>query len=229
MLGIAVRHRHFFRDPKKLLLLRVIHKVRSNTLLRYGGLFQVHDAIQRVDKEGIAGSIVEMGCWKGGCGAFMAYCTKKNRSNRHVWLFDSFEGLPEPSVEDVLGATNEPSRIRRGYLTCSEDDPLNMIHELDLRKNVSVIKGWFQDTVPRHKKQIRQIAILRLDADTYLSTKYCLEQLYDLVALNGFVIIDDYKNWIGCRRALYEFFCEKDVNPYIQIYPYGGVAYFRKQ
>jgi len=49
-----------------LLLLRVIHKVRSNTLVRYGGLFQVHDAIQRVDKEGIAGSIVEMGCWKGG-------------------------------------------------------------------------------------------------------------------------------------------------------------------
>ena len=158
----------------------------------------------------------------------MAHCTKKNGSNRAVWLFDSFEGLPEPSTEDVLGATKHASKIRQGYLTCSEDDPRKIIQELDLRSNVSVIKGWFQDTVLMYKKQIRQIAILRLDADTYLSTKYCLEQLYDLVNPNGFVIIDDYKNWVGCRRALYEFFCEMDVNPYIQIYPYGGVAYFRK-
>ena len=227
-MGIAIHRRHIFRDPKKLLLLRVIQKVRSNTLLRIGGLFQVYDAIHRVDKEGIPGSIVEMGCWKGGCGAFMASCTKKNGSNRQVWLFDSFEGLPEPSVEDVLGATKEPSKIKQGYLACSEDDPLKILQELDVRDNVSVIKGWFQDTVPKHRQQIRQIAILRLDADTYLSTKYCLEQLYELVAPNGFVIIDDYKNWIGCRRALYEFFCDKDVNPYIQIYPHGGVAYFRK-
>ena len=116
MIGIATHHQHIFRDPRKLLLLRVIHKVRSNTLLRHGGLFQVYDAIRQVDREGIEGSIVEMGCWKGGCGAFMAHCTKKNGSNRPVWLFDSFEGLPEPSTEDVLGATKDPSKIRQGDL-----------------------------------------------------------------------------------------------------------------
>lgn len=53
---------------------------------------------------GIEGSFVECGVWKGGsamCAAltFMKY----NTSNlyRDFYLYDTFEGMPEPEVQDV--------------------------------------------------------------------------------------------------------------------------------
>lgn len=36
-----------------------------------------------------------------------------------------------------------------------------------------------------------------------------LENLYDLVVPGGYVIIDDYFYWDGCRNVVNEFFGEK--------------------
>ena len=66
--------------------------------------------------------------------------------------------------------------------------------------------GWFQQTVPQAAKEIREIALLRLDGDLYESTVVCLENLYDAVVPGGFIIIDDYGYLEGCRRAVNEFF-----------------------
>jgi hypothetical protein len=49
------------------------------------------------------------------------------------------------------------------------------------------------------------IAVLRLDADWYESTITCLTHLYPHIAPGGIVIIDDYKEWDGCARAVHEF------------------------
>jgi len=69
---------------------------------------------------------------------------------------------------------------------------------------------------------------LRLDADLYEPTKYSLEELYDQVEVGGYIVIDDYRNWVGCRKALYEFIYEKGIQPFIEIYPHG-VAQFKKE
>ncbi|HXI69239.1 MAG TPA: TylF/MycF/NovP-related O-methyltransferase [Verrucomicrobiae bacterium] len=67
------------------------------------------------------------------------------------------------------------------------------------------LKGWFQETMPKDSSQISQIAILRLDGDWYDSTRVCLEFLYDKVVPGGFVIIDNYGAYEGCRKAVAEF------------------------
>lgn len=66
-------------------------------------------------------------------------------------------------------------------------------------------KGWFQNTLPLKSNAIKEIAILRIDGDWYASTKVCLEYLYDKVVPGGFVIIDDYGTYEGCRKAVHEF------------------------
>ena len=73
------------------------------------------------------------------------------------------------------------------------------------RDSVHIVKGWFQDTLPAFKDEIGPIAILRLDGDWYESTKCCLEHLYEQVVPGGYVIIDDYGCWGGCRIATDEF------------------------
>ena len=59
--------------------------------------------------------------------------------------------------------------------------------------------------LPRDIDAVGDIAILRLDADWYASTKICLAYLFDRVVPGGFVIVDDYGTYAGCQRAVDEF------------------------
>jgi hypothetical protein len=54
--------------------------------------------------------------------------------------------------------------------------------------------------------EIPQIALLNIDSDWYESVKICFEKFYDAVTPGGFVSIDDYGAWPGCRLAVDEFF-----------------------
>ena len=69
---------------------------------------------------------------------------------------------------------------------------------------VRIVPGLFQDSFPA--VHIPQIALLNIDADWYESVKLCLEKFYHAVVPRGFVSIDDYGDWPGCRRAVDEFF-----------------------
>ncbi|HUP59862.1 MAG TPA: TylF/MycF/NovP-related O-methyltransferase [Thermoanaerobaculia bacterium] len=82
---------------------------------------------------------------------------------------------------------------------------------LERVERVEIRKGWFQDTLPSAKHEIGSIAVLRLDGDWYESTRVCLDNLYDLVAPGGYVIIDDYNYWEGCKRAVDEFLAARGL------------------
>lgn len=206
----------FFNHPEKLFLYPTIKKCAPYSMLNYASFCQVHDALETLKQENIEGCVVETGCWKGGCGAFMAL------SGRRTFLLDSFEGLPGLTAKDQNKVSEEDAT---GLFPSSIYDVERIAATLGVR--VEVIKGWFSESIPANKERMGTIALLRLDGDTYQSTKDALH-LYDSVVEGGFVIIDDYKGWPGCRRAIHEFIYEKDINPVIQFYPYGGKAYFRK-
>ena len=92
---------------------------------------------------------------------------------------------------------------------------------------IEFVKGWFENTVPVTRKQIQQIAVLRIDGDWYESTKCCLENLYDKVSSGGYVIVDDYQSCYGCRRAVDEFIQNRCLSPDIKFDGRGG-CYFKK-
>jgi hypothetical protein len=56
-----------------------------------------------------------------------------------------------------------------------------------------------------------QISILRLDTDWYTSTKIELEVLYKKLVKGGILIIDDYGHWQGARKAVDEYFKNKNI------------------
>lgn len=210
-------------------------KVYHYTMSGYKRLSNVYELSEKIEEKRLEGSFVECGVWRGGCSAIMAYVAKKYHSNRKVWLFDSFEGLPEPTLEDgSIARSYSDNRISGKLQTIDkcvgtlEDVKEIFFHILSIDPNNVVIqKGWFQNTLPKSKDKIGKISILRLDGDWYESTKICLDNLYDNVIIGGYIIIDDYGHWEGAKKALEEFFVKQNIKPDLVKIDYTGV-YFQK-
>jgi O-methyltransferase len=229
----------------KLSRTRSIFRVLPNTMVSAPRLMNAFDTAVSVEREELEGSIVECGVWAGGAIGLMADVSKRH-GNRHrmFHLFDSFEGLPQPSVfdADVLGAfTDEHPELEpdSGQDSTSLvaigacEAPLEEVHTLFFdvlridRRQVVIHKGWFQDTVPTAAESVGPIALLRIDGDWYESTKTCLDYLYDQVIDGGFVIIDDYGTFVGCAKAVDEFLESRGVEVDLVPIDEEGV-FFRK-
>ncbi len=195
-----------FLSPSLLLL---INRVAPYSCLGYIGLKNAYDLTSDIEKRKIEGSFVECGTYKGGCAALMGYMAKKYGSDRKTWYFDSFEGMPEPTEKDARGAgkKGDVNSIMGDVLKASVSDVEEIAFKiLKLpRENNIIVKGWFKDTLPKYKDKIGKIALLRLDGDWYESTMTSLNELYNQVVVGGYVIIDDYGAWKGCKRAVHEF------------------------
>jgi hypothetical protein len=222
-----------------------IFRVLPNTMLSAGRLMNAYDSMETVERERLRGAVAECGVWAGGAIGLMASVSKRHGNHERCFhLFDSFEGLPQPSVHDmdVVGA------FRDEHPDLAPDDgsdpdalvaigacasPLEQVRELfdDVleidRRQVVIHQGWFQETVAAAATTIGELAILRIDGDWYESTKVCLEGLYDNVVEGGFVIIDDYGYFSGCRKAVDEFFAARGVVPHFVDIDGEGV-YLRK-
>jgi O-methyltransferase len=161
---------------------------------------------------------------QGGCVALMSLMA---RGARPVWGFDSFEEMPPLQAEDegdgqawVGFRCSGPDGLQRARQTLKRyavDEP-----------TVRLIPGWFEETLPIHLEKLMPIAVLRLDNDWYQSTRFCLENLYDLVAPGGFVLIDDYHTFVGCRKAVDEFRKKRGIDANLITVESGSEAYWRK-
>jgi len=231
---------HFIREIplkdylnfKKLLLFK---KIYPYTMVGYPRLSNVYELSKKSEREKIEGTFVECGVWKGGCAALMAFVADRAKSGRKTWLFDSFEGLPEPTEKDGALAKEYAGNKVGGKLetidkcVSSLEDVKKVffkILKINL-ENVIIKKGWFQDTLPINKEKIGKIAILRLDSDWYESTKYCLDNMYDNVIIGGYIILDDYGCWEGAKRALDEFFIERKISPDLVKIDCAGIYFIK--
>jgi O-methyltransferase len=233
--------------PEKLLRpaqMHAVYKVLPNTMLPMPRLFDAYEAVVSINSDGLPGDIVECGVWNGGCVGLMAIANLENPGpRRRFHLFDSFEGLPQPSSHDKEVIVDFEAR-HPGIQLHGDDQELTpigacagisqpavakfLVEKLRLPRDIFVFHvGWFQDTVPRSLNVIEKIALLRIDGDWYDSTKVCLETLYDRVVQNGFIIIDDYGTFSGCRKAVDEFFLNTGTSPRIQKSDQDCI-YFRK-
>jgi len=186
-------------------------------------LDHLQSSVETVLKEGVEGDFIETGVWRGGaCMLMKILLQQAGDTSRQIWLADSFTGLPPPQDEsDGWDLSGHP------HLSVSADIVRENFERFGLwDENVRLLKGWFHETLP--SAPIQKLAILRLDGDLFESTKVALEALYDRVSPNGFVIVDDYHAWPGCRRAVEEF--RRDHKERGAIVKIDGTAVFwRKQ
>lgn len=177
------------------------------------------DSCKLVLEQNVPGSFVECGVWKGGSSAIMALAIKNAGQERHLHLFDSFEGLPEPTEIDGEQAAIYSGGRNQGNLTTVNRCQAGLaevrhliLDEIKVPDKLAHFHvGWFQNTVPVDAGKLGPIALLRLDGDWYDSTKVCLEHLYPLLSRGGIVIMDDYWAWEGCLKATDEYRSKNDI------------------
>lgn len=200
---------------------RIERMVRPYTLVGPERIKNLHMLALRIESEGIAGDVIECGVCNGGTAAVMARSATHSRIDRTLWLFDSFQGMPEttkadgPEAEEYVGQVLGSAKRVRELLRKAGAN----------LERVKIVEGWFEDTFPT--VSISQIALLNIDADWYESVKLCLETFYDRVVPGGFVSIDDYGHWPGCRKAVDEFFAERQLEYTLQEVDYTA-RWFQK-
>jgi O-methyltransferase len=151
----------------------------------------------------ISGDVIECGTWRGGMIAGIADVLGSDRNYR---LFDSYEGLPPAKEIDGEAAlawqrdTSSPGY----YNNCrASEDEARQAMSMSVATDYTLVKGWFNETLPC--ANVGPIALLRMDADWYDSTKAILENLADRVVPGGLIVVDDYYVYQGCARAVNEF------------------------
>jgi O-methyltransferase len=174
-------------------------------------------AIEHLHQERVSGSIVECGVWKGGSMMTAALTLLRlSDCERDLYLFDTFDGMSEPTHRDVDSEGKSASLIlleerkdkRNHYWAYSplEDVKANMRQTFYPSQKIHYIQGKVEDTLPG--AATGDIALLRLDTDWYESTYHELVHLYPRLKSGGILILDDYGFWKGAQQAVDQYFSE---------------------
>lgn len=145
------------------------------------------------------GDFVELGCYKGDTSLLLAEVLKG--TDKKLWIYDSFEGLPEKSEidESALGINFKVGEL---YVTKRE------VKERFLRANLPVPvikKAWFNELTDSDLPE--RIALAFLDGDFYESIKVSLKLVAPKMADDGVIIVHDYQNPVlpGVAKAVDEW------------------------
>lgn len=190
----------------------IIRAVRPYTMTSLDKLHALISATRYVARHDIPGDMVECGVWRGGSMHAVARTLDGvGVRNRDLYLYDTYEGMTEPTVKDIrhdgnsaagqLAARDKSSAI---WACASLEDVRAGFESIPYpSERLHFVKGPVEQTVPGTLPD--QIAILRLDTDWYESTAHELAHMYDRLVPGGVLMIDDYAYWQGSRLATDEF------------------------
>ncbi|HEY3027475.1 MAG TPA: TylF/MycF/NovP-related O-methyltransferase [Pyrinomonadaceae bacterium] len=195
------------RAKRRLNETELLRKVRPYTLLTAEKLRNLKRLAALIDAENIAGDLVECGTYKGGSAAVLATALTPER---HLWLYDSFEGMPE--VREIDG---EGAKEAVGLCRADESDVREVLSLLGVSgEQYTIRKGMFEETFKQPLPG--QVALLHCDCDWYDSVLLVLKSFYPLIPEGGCIILDDFGWWEGTRIAFYDFCDEFGEKPLLE-------------
>jgi hypothetical protein len=185
----------------------------------YFFMIQVLHAIRRRSH----GVVAEFGVRYGGASLAAALVQKElfGKVMLPICMFDAFTYFPDFTDEDFIdsGISKLATSFSEQFPTkenpvCYVDDVRKIFDFYGIKRSLQdggydIKCGWFEDTadgfLSEIKKANKQISVLRLDADTYEATKFCLEKVIPAVEPDACVIVDDYHYFSGCALAVHEY------------------------
>ncbi len=130
--------------------------------------------------------VVEAGCFKGGSTAKFSLAAKL--AGKRLYVFDSFEGLPDIHEEHGKNIFGMDAAFRSGTYAGALEEVRANVTRYGAIEVCEFVPGWFSDTMPTFKDPI---AAAYLDVDLVASTKDCLVNLFPLLDQGGTVFSQD--------------------------------------
>lgn len=176
----------------------------------------------------VPGDLIEAGVWRGGATIFMRAILKAyGVENRHVWVADSFEGLPPPDPKKYPYDAGDRHYTAEELAVPLDQVKANFERYGLLDSQVRFLKGWFRDTLSR--APIEKLAVIRLDGDLYESTMDALVSLYPKLSVGGYLIVDDYGAVSACRQAVHDYRESHGISDEILPIDWAGVYWQRTE
>ena len=151
---------------------------------------------------GIEGDFVELGCYRGDTSLLLQKLLEVNHSNKKLWIYDSFAGLPQKTKEDLSVAGDE---FKEKELFVSKREVVERFKKAGL--NVPIVKKGFFENLNSGKDFPNKISFAFLDGDLYSSIKTSLKLVIPKLDQKGIILVHDYNNpkLPGSSRAVDEF------------------------
>lgn len=187
---------------------------RNLTYLKPERLHNLVRICRGVRESRVEGVFIEAGCALGGSTVLLSRLKPPEATLR---VYDVFATIPPPTEDDGSDVHERYAAILRGESRGINGDPYYG-YERDLlevvrrnlqsfqvepqRDRVELIQGLLQDTL--HVDE--PVAFAHVDVDWYEPVKACLQRIVPRLSPGGSLILDDYNDWSGCRKAADEFF-----------------------
>jgi len=188
-----------YNYPSKKPIFELIKLVNDRLYLWGAEGYQLYTTVRDVCVKK-KGNLAEVGCYLGGSTMLIS----KAKGNNTLYVFDTFEGLPE--VRSIDKSKNKwECDFFKGEFKADYKDVKNFLKK---EKKVYIYKGIF----PQKNKEIienKKFIFVHLDVDIYSSTKDCLEFFYPRMESGGVILSHDYSTAKGVRKAFDEFFKDK--------------------
>lgn len=194
----------FLSDP------RIRHYSHNNEIYQ-----MAYKAVTFVDSNYVLGDYLEFGV---GPTSFLI-ASKLLGGKRHLWGFDSFQGLPQPEGIDVEETVDGRTKWSKGQYKVEYKEFESMLSREGVNSNsYTLIKGYYSETLTE-KYGIEKVAIAHIDCDLYASTKVVLNFVKPLLQTGTILLFDDYYCFKGDPQkgeaaALQEFL---DANKHIAV------------
>jgi len=166
-----------------------------------------------IEARSLEGIFLETGCALGGSAIVLASLKRRDRA---LHVYDVFGMIPPPTEEDTEEVHARYRTIVEGQSAGIDGDRyygyVDDLYEV-VKANlasfdlpceehcISLIKGLVQDTLILDVP----VAFAHIDVDWYEPVKTCLERVFPRLVVGGSIILDDYHDWGGCRKATDEY------------------------
>ena len=170
-------------------------------------------ACRSIEAANLPGIFLEAGCALGGSAILIA---SLKRPGRPLFIYDVFAMIPPPTREDTQDVHDRYRSIVEGASEGIDGDTyygyqenLFEVVQANLsrfginseQQSVSLIKGLVQQTMVIDQP----VAIAHIDVDWYEPVMTCLTRVFPSLVVGGCLILDDYHDWGGCKKATDEF------------------------
>ncbi|HEV7267681.1 MAG TPA: TylF/MycF/NovP-related O-methyltransferase [Falsiroseomonas sp.] len=202
---IEALYRHFVfpdlpQDPGRA---EILHNLHGTTVREAVHIVHfLHRALT------VPGDICEFGCNEGATSRLLANEIRA-AAPRRLWLFDSFEGLPEPTekdrlIDDIAGL-GSMARYR-GLMRAREEQVKQKLALVPFPpERTRIVKGWIDQTLAGPEVPA-QVAFAYVDFDFYEPIRDALRFLDRAMQAGGFAVVDDYGFFSeGAQLAVDEF------------------------
>jgi O-methyltransferase len=183
------------------------------TYLSIRKLMTIEKLMRRIDRSKVPGDVFECGVALGGSAIVLASLMTADRC---MYCFDVFGMIPPPSDSD-------PKVVHRRYQVISDGSAggiggdvyygyLDNLYDrvaanfkrfrqpVDGRRIV-LKRGLFEDTL----NPTAPVALAHIDSDWHDPVRLCLERIWPALSIGGYIVLDDYNDYPGCRIAVDEF------------------------